>query len=50
MLAENQMENKDTITIRVPRAIVFHVIELAHKIDCGEIIELDTESNQMLKN
>ena len=28
----------------MPRAIVFQVIDLAHRIDSGESIELDTES------
>ncbi len=28
----------------MPRAIVFQVIDLAHRIDSGETIELDTES------
>jgi hypothetical protein len=37
-------KNKDTITIRVPRAILFQVIEVAHRIDSGENIELNTES------
>ncbi len=41
---KSNWKNKDTITIRVPRAIVFAVIELAHRIDSGETIELDTES------
>jgi hypothetical protein len=37
-------KNKDTITIRVPKAILFQVIEVAHRIDSGENIELNTES------
>ena len=41
---KSNWKNKDTITIRVPRAIVFQVIEVAHRIDSGEIIEFDTES------
>ena len=41
---KSNWKNQDTITIRVPRAIVFQVIELAHRIDSGERIELDTES------
>jgi len=41
---KSNWKNKDTITIRVPRAIVFQVIEVAHKIDSGEDIELKTES------
>ena len=41
---KSNWKNKDTITIRVPRAIVFQVIDLAHRIDSGETIELDTES------
>lgn len=36
--------NKDTITIRVPKFIAAQVMELAHRLDCGEYIELDTES------
>lgn len=43
---KSNWKNKNTITIRVPKAIVCQVIELAHKIDCGEIIELDTESKK----
>ncbi len=41
---KSNWKNKDTVTIRVPRAIVFQVIEVAHRIDSGENIELDTES------
>ena len=41
---KSNWKNKDTITIRIPRAIVFQVIEIAHKIDSGEHIELETES------
>ena len=41
---KSNWKNKDTITIRVPRAIVFQVIDLAHRIDSGEKIELDTQS------
>ena len=41
---KSNWKNKDTITIRVPRAIVFQVIEVAHRIDSGETIEFDTES------
>lgn len=41
---KSNWKNKDTITIRIPRAIVFQVIEIAHKIDSGENIELETES------
>jgi hypothetical protein len=37
-------KNKDTITIRVPRVILFQVIEVAHRIDSGENIELNTKS------
>jgi hypothetical protein len=37
-------KNKDTITIRVPRAILFQVIEVAHRIDSGENIKLNTKS------
>ena len=29
----------------MPRAIVFQVIDVAHRIDSGENIEFDTESN-----
>ena len=36
--------NKDTITIRVPKVIAKQVMELAHRLDYGEDIELDTES------
>lgn len=36
--------NKDTITIRVPKFIAAQVIELAHRLDCGEQIEFNTES------
>ena len=36
--------NKDTITIRVPKLIAIQVMELAHRLDSGENIELDTES------
>ena len=41
---KSNWKNKDTITIRVPRAIVFQVIDVAHRIDSGENIELDTQS------
>ena len=41
---KSNWKNKDTITIRVPRAIIFQVIDVAHRIDSGETIELDTES------
>ena len=41
---KSNWKNKDTITIRVPRAIGSRVIDAAHKIDSGETIELDTES------
>jgi uncharacterized protein YdaT len=41
---KSNWKNKDTVTIRVPRAIVFQVIEAAHKIDSLEDIELKTES------
>ena len=41
---KSNWKNKDTITIRVPKAIVFQVIEVAHRIDSGEDIELKTES------
>jgi len=41
---KSNWKNKDTVTIRVPRAIVFQVIEAAHRIDSGEDIELKTES------
>ena len=41
---KSNWKNKDTITIRVPTAIVSRVIDAAHKIDSGETIELDTES------
>lgn len=41
---KSNWKNKDTVTIRVPRAIVFQVIEVAHRIDSRENIELDTES------
>nr|ADO19152.1 hypothetical protein Nfla_5802 [Nostoc flagelliforme str. Sunitezuoqi] len=41
---KSNWKNKDTITIRVPRAIVSRVIEVAHRIDSGEQIESDTES------
>ncbi len=41
---KSNWKNKDTITIRVPRAIVFQVIEVAHRIDSGEKIELDTKT------
>lgn len=36
--------NKDTITIRVPKLIATQVMELAHRLDSGENIELDTKS------
>ena len=42
---KSNWKNKDTMTIRVPRAIVFQVIDVAHRIDSGENIEFDTESN-----
>ncbi len=41
---KSNWKNKDTVTIRVPRAIVFQVIEVAHRIDSGEDIGLNTES------
>ncbi|KAB8313850.1 hypothetical protein SD81_014620 [Tolypothrix campylonemoides VB511288] len=37
-------KNKETITIRVPKLIATQVLELAHRLDSGENIELDTES------
>jgi hypothetical protein len=37
-------KNKDTITIRVPKVIATQVLELAHRLDSMEEIELDTES------
>ncbi len=40
----NTWNNKDTVTIRVPKLIATQVMELAHRLDYGEIIELDTES------
>ncbi len=36
--------NKDTITIRVPKLIATQVMELAHRLDSGENIELYTKS------
>ena len=36
--------NKDTITIRVPKLIATQVMLLARRLDSGENIELDTES------
>ncbi|MEC4816019.1 MAG: hypothetical protein SAK29_22520 [Scytonema sp. PMC 1069.18] len=36
--------NKDTITIRVPKFIASQVLELAHRLDSGEEIESDTKS------
>ncbi|MBD2515346.1 hypothetical protein H6G93_10040 [Nostoc sp. FACHB-973] len=36
--------NKDTITIRVPKIVAAQVIELARRLDSGENIELDTKS------
>jgi hypothetical protein len=36
--------NKDTTTIRVPKLIATQVMELAHRLDSGKSIELDTES------
>ena len=44
---KSNWKNQDTITIRVPRAIVSRVIELAHRIDSGESIELDTQSKNL---
>jgi len=41
---KSNWKNQDTITIRVPRAIGSRVIEIAHRIDSGETIELDTKS------
>jgi hypothetical protein len=32
--------NKDTITIRVPKFIASQVLELAHRLDCGEKLVL----------
>ena len=29
---KSNWKNKDTVTIRVPRAIIFQVIEVAHRI------------------
>jgi hypothetical protein len=37
-------KNKDTITIRVPKLIATQVLELAHRLDSGEEIDLDTKS------
>ncbi|QFS51539.1 hypothetical protein GXM_09033 [Nostoc sphaeroides CCNUC1] len=37
-------KNKDTITIRVPKLIATQVLELAHKLDSGGKIDLDTKS------
>ena len=42
--------NKDTITIRVPRLIAAQVLELAHRLDSGENIELDTKSKSSENN
>ena len=36
--------NKDPITIRVPKSIASQVLELAHKLDSVEKIELNTKS------
>lgn len=36
--------NKDTITIRVPKLIATQVMAIAHRLDSGARIELDTES------
>ena len=36
--------NKDTITIRVPKFIVTQVMEIAHRLDSGENIDLSTKS------
>ena len=35
--------NKDTITIRVPKFIVTQVVEIAHRLDSGGTIDLNTE-------
>lgn len=43
-------KNKDTITIRVPKLIATQVLELAHKLDSEEKIELDTESKSAENN
>ena len=36
--------NKDTITIRVPKFIVTQVVEIAHRLDSGGNVDLNTES------
>ena len=36
--------NKDTITIRVPKFIVTQVVEIAHRLDSGGNVVLNTES------
>lgn len=40
-------KNQDTITIRVPKIIATQVMLLARRLDYGENIELDTESNSL---
>lgn len=39
-----------TKTIRVPESLVGQVLDLAHKLDEGEVIAIDTESSQPLKD
>lgn len=39
-----------TKTIRVPESLVDQVLDLAHKLDEGEVIAIDTEPNQFLKD
>lgn len=39
-----------TKTIRVPESLASQVLDLAHKLDDGETIAFETESNQVLKD
>lgn len=36
---------EDTKSIRVPAAIASELLEIAHKLDSGEVIESETKSN-----
>ncbi len=38
-------KNPDTMTIRVPKIITAKVMELAHRLDSGEHIDLVSKSN-----
>jgi hypothetical protein len=41
---ESKTRFEDTVVVRVPRNIKDKILEIAHKLDSGEIIDLDTNS------